>query len=176
LIQKGEKGMIGKVLGRRLQLLMCCSFAFVALGFFTTQINAQTAGSRPATASQDQIYKKITRAQMKAIMDSEGFSVTPDEDGDLVWKIEGFRSFMFVSKDEESLQFHASFRDEDATLAKVNEWNRAKRYSRTYLDAEGDPHLELDLDLAGGVTRARIVDFLKTCRVSFEAWRKEVVQ
>jgi hypothetical protein len=38
-----------------------------------------------------------------------------------------------------------------------------------------DPHLELDLDICGGVTEDRIRDFLKTCKVSFTAWQDEVV-
>jgi hypothetical protein len=60
-------------------------------------------------------------------------------------------------------------------LKDVNEWNRTKRYSRSYLDEEGDPFLELDLDLAGGVLKERIVDFLSTCRQSFLIWYDEVL-
>ena len=35
--------------------------------------------------------------------------------------------------------------------------------------------LELDLDLEGGVTQARIANFLKTSNISFSVWRNEVL-
>ena len=41
---------------------------------------------------------------------------------------------------------------------------------------DGDICLELDLDMAGGVTVARIKDFIKTCKVSLIAFEKEVVK
>jgi len=130
-------------------------------------LQAQTSG---------RLITKTTAAQIKAIMEKEGYAVTIDSDGDIVWKIDGLRTLMFIAKDQESLQFHAAFGDGSATLKKVNTWNKSKRYSRSYLDDEGDPHLELDLDLVGGVTEARVVDFLTTCRVSYLTWCKEVVK
>ena len=39
-----------------------------------------------------------------------------------------------------------------------------------------DRFLELDLDLAGGVTLDRIKDYLRTCRLSYTAWVAEVVK
>ena len=164
------------LLHRNLQQLILGTIVVLTVGVFAIQADAQQAGGRPASSSADQLFKSITRVQMKSIMDSEGSSVTPDDDGDLVWKIDGFKSFLFVAKDETSIQFHASFKSDNTTVRKVNEWNRTMRYSKTYLDSDGDPHLELDLDLAGGVTRARIIDFLKTCTLSFGNWKKQVVE
>lgn len=100
-----------------------------------------------------------------------------DKNGTLIWKINGFKTRLIIPDGEASnIQFHTAFNDGSATPEKVNAWNRTKRYSRTYLDDDGDPHLELDLDLEGGVTRERIVNFLLTCRVSMEAWCEEVVK
>jgi hypothetical protein len=61
-------------------------------------------------------------------------------------------------------------------LAKVNAWNKTKRFSRSYLDDDDHVCLELDLDLAGGVTPDRVRDFLKTCRSAFQLWCREVVE
>ena len=126
----------------------------------------------PANA---QIFEKITTNQLQQIMQEEGYGFEVDEDGDIVWKIEGIRTLVIRSKDGENLMFRVSFHNEDTTLAKVNTWNQTKRYSRTYLDEDGDPILELDLDLAGGVAKARIVDYLTTCRLSYTRWAKEVL-
>lgn len=82
---------------------------------------------------------------------------------------------MFILVQDTALQFYSVLPGVESSLETVNEWNRTKRYSRSYLDSDQDPVLELDLDLAGGVTEDRIIDFLSTCRLSFSAWLKEVM-
>ncbi|MFC3231283.1 YbjN domain-containing protein [Marinibaculum pumilum] len=42
----------------------------------------------------------------------------------------------------------------------ANAWNRDRRFGRLWLDEEGDPHLEMDVSTAGGVTTAHLVDLL----------------
>lgn len=130
----------------------------------------------PAEDGTDVVISTITTDELRSIMKAEGYETMFDKDGDVVWKIEGFKPHVFVAQDGKAIQFHSSFSDGNATLKKVNEWNRTKRFSRTYLDDDGDPHLELDLDMEGGVTVARLLDFLKTCRVSFDAWCRDVVE
>jgi Putative bacterial sensory transduction regulator len=137
---------------------------------------AVLAFAAAAQAGDKDIIESVTRNDVQELLEDEGFSVEVDEDGDLLWKLEGYNTWMFIAKDGESLQFYAPFGDGNATLKKVNTWNQTRRYSRSYLDDEGDPRLELDLDMAGGVTVARIKDFFLTCRVSFTAWTTEVVQ
>jgi hypothetical protein len=47
------------------------------------------------------------------------------------------------------------------SLERINAWNREKRFSWAYLDKDGDPVLESNLILTGGVTRETVVSFLK---------------
>ena len=57
--------------------------------------------------------------------------------------------------------------------ARLNGWNREKLFSRAYLDEDGDPVLEADLDLEGGVTNEAIRAFLENFRDSmreFTGW------
>lgn len=129
----------------------------------------------PAAYAQ-QVYKSMTSGQIKAIMEGEGYAVSTNDSGKVVWKIDGNKAAMLVGSDGTSLQFYAGFSGGGSSLAKVNKWNKDKRYSRSYIDDEGDPVLELDLDLTGGVTRERILDFLRTAKISFTAWRDEVVE
>ncbi len=42
------------------------------------------------------------------------------------------------------------------SLATINAWNAKARFAHAYLDAEGDPVLQMDLDLDGGVTDASL--------------------
>ena len=141
----------------------------------TALLLASLLGLPAAQAGQPPIIVKTTVDQLLTIAKDEGYAVSLDDDGDLMWKIEGFRTYLLISDSGEYIQFQTSFEDTEATLETVNAWNQTKRYSRTYLDDDGDPILELDLDLEGGVTHARIVDYLKTCRLSFQSWMNEVV-
>lgn len=147
----------------------------LALAVSLSVISLPCSGAARA-ALLERVVDSMTAEQLVEFMAGEGYAVEVHESGFLQWKLDGFRCQIFIADDAQSLQFHSSFGDGSATLKRVNEWNRTKRYSRTYLDDEGDPHLELDLDMVGGVTADRIRDYLKTCSVSFQAWRAEVVR
>ena len=48
------------------------------------------------------------------------------------------------------------------TLARINEWNKTKRFARAVLDNEGDPIILMDVDLDdGGLSRALFIDNLE---------------
>jgi hypothetical protein len=129
-----------------------------------------------AGAVSAQLYKKIERRDLLKILSSEGYTATEAEsERNVIWTLNGYKTLLLIAENMESIQFYVAFSDSKATLNKVNTWNKEKKYSRSYLDNDGDPVLELDLDLAGGVTRERIVDFLLTCRVSLSAWKPAVV-
>ncbi len=46
----------------------------------------------------------------------------------------------------------------------LNDWNRDRRFSKAYIDNEGDPALEFDVNLFGSVTQANLYD-------TFDWWR-----
>ncbi len=155
----------------------CCRF-FVALAAVSMLAGvygarAQEPEKKPENPSQ--IVKTISTRQLHAFMKSIGYEVTIEDAGVILWKIGEFKTLVLLNEDQNSLLFHVSIPAGDATLRKVNAWNRSKRYSRSYLNKSGDPCLELDLALKGGVTRARMADYFKTCRVSFVLWLREVV-
>ncbi len=126
-------------------------------------------------AAIDDVVDTVSIEELAELMEGEGYAVEVNNETFLQWKVDGYRCQVFVADDSQAVQFHVSFSDGNATLKKVNLWNATKRFSRTYLDEDGDPHLELDLDLAGGVTQERIVDYLRTCKVSLSTWCDEVV-
>ncbi len=75
-----------------------------------------------------------------------------------------------------NLQIAAVFSGRKATLAWVNEWNRSKRFSRAYLDREGDAVLTSDLDLEGGVSRGAVREFVNTFGSAVRAFRAHLSQ
>lgn len=127
-------------------------------------------------AQADTIHKKTDVESMMKIMQAEGYVVEIDEDGDILWRIDGFATYILIPAHGEMVQFYAIFTDSDEnTPEKINQWNRSKSYSRSYWTVDGYPVLELDLDFAGGVTEARIKDYLMTARLSFATWINEVL-
>src|SRR3569623_1025485 len=62
-----------------------------------------------------------------------------------------------------TIQFYAGFEGTKMTVGDMNEWNKAHRFSRAYIDKDGDPCIEGDLDLdSGGMSRALFLDNLDT--------------
>jgi hypothetical protein len=51
-------------------------------------------------------------------------------------------------------------RSSDVSMARVNSWNKDKRFGRAYIDKDGDGVLESDLVLKGGVTVEAVNDWL----------------
>ena len=43
----------------------------------------------------------------------------------------------------------------------IDRWNRTRRFGKGYLDRVGDPVVEFDLDVEGGVAEANVTEFLR---------------
>lgn len=70
-----------------------------------------------------------------------------------------------------TVTFRSGWSDASVKLDKINEWNRDKRFSRAYLDKEGDPILELDVNLdEGGMSRALFIDNVEFFETSLGAF------
>jgi hypothetical protein len=102
-------------------------------------------------------------------------SVEVDADGDMVVNMQGVRILVLVgSAKGQYVQMRFAMSGTTATMAKINAWNKSKMYSRAYMDDEGDPVLEAEQDLTGGVTSDRLKDFIKTFGISLTAFLREV--
>lgn len=55
--------------------------------------------------------------------------------------------------DCDDLNFYVGFLDLQPSLEVINDWNYAKRFSRAYLDEDGDACAEMDVDLSSGITK-----------------------
>lgn len=63
-----------------------------------------------------------------------------------------------VSKTCSSIQIWAGFAwgKDDPSLQRINEWNQSKRWLKAYMDKDGDPNVEYDLLLDGGVPESNL--------------------
>ncbi|MFZ5746053.1 MAG: YbjN domain-containing protein [Pseudomonadota bacterium] len=65
-------------------------------------------------------------------------------------------------RDCATIQFYAGFTDSKVGIAGMNEWNKTRRFGRAYIDDEGDPVVEMDVDMDdGGMTPALFEDNLE---------------
>jgi hypothetical protein len=72
--------------------------------------------------------------------------------------------------------FNHAWTGQNVNASDLNVWNRGYRFSHAYIDGDGDPVLEIDLDLAGGICEERIKDFVRTCNASFNRFQTEILK
>jgi hypothetical protein len=132
-------------------------------------------GAQPS----DAIVTRLGGQALLAVLQQEGFTpaLTKDGQGDpkIVFKVEGVKCAIFFYNCEggqcRSIKYAAGFAmKKKPSCAAVNTWNRERRFGRAFLDDEQDPHLQMDLDLDGGVTQAHLVESLSTWRAILPAF------
>ncbi len=67
----------------------------------------------------------------------------------------------------EELLFRAGFVTKDFTEREMAEWNRTSHFGKVYIDKEGDPSIEMDVILTGGVSETNMID-------NFDLWAQAV--
>jgi opacity protein-like surface antigen len=55
-------------------------------------------------------------------------------------------------------------------LERINGWNARTRYARAFLDEDGDPALQMDISLQGGVSAASLNGHLQTWGAALETY------
>lgn len=89
-----------------------------------------------------------------------------------------FQIFFYNCTDHKAcatVQFNSGYKlTTPVDLDRLNEWNRTKRFGRSFLDKENDPVLQMDVDLDdGGMSRALFIDnveFWTSILGEFEKW------
>ena len=97
-----------------------------------------------ALPNQAQAQKRSLK-QISKILDAEGYGTieTNKEDNYVSFKSDGNNILLFVDEDKD-IQFYAGFITEEPDCGVVNLWNREHRFSRAYVDDEGDYVIESD--------------------------------
>ncbi len=125
------------------------------------------------------VVRSLSRTQVQELLLACGLEVTlkPDvtESEPVTAKMRDYNFEIYFYDDSTAIQFHTSFGDVDVSLRALNSFHERYRYGRSYLDENGDPHLEVDLDLGGGVTVGALKEFIATCDVVFGYWLEEVI-
>ena len=123
-------------------------------------------------------HSTITPENLRPFLESAGAApeAVKDNTGDPAFKVNlnGLKAavFFYDRKGDSfgSIQIYAVFSGK-ASSATVNLWNRRHRFSRAYLDSDGDPSIESDLDLNGGVSDQSITRFIERFKVTVIAYQ-----
>jgi len=125
----------------------------------TMPLSAAAAADMIDATNAARIAQKLTDLGYRAKMDTDGA-------GDPMIRSAAsganFSVFFYGCTDGAdctAVQFQAGFDLADAsTAAKMNEWNKTHRFGTAYIDDEGDPMLQMDVTLDGGVSEANFAD------------------
>lgn len=119
---------------------------------------------------------------IKAILESQGWPATLVQETDKDPYLESSRNglkflVLFMNcadhRDCKTLQYYMGFNDaKNTSLDRLNQWNKDKRFARAYRDEEGDPVLEMDVDLDfSGLPRENIGETLNTWASLMDSYR-----
>lgn len=138
---------------------------------------AVTAMFHSAHADDQRVVDTMTSTQMRDLLGDEGFTgATIDEDDDVIVRMNGYPVIVFVRENNYTvIRFLFAVIGTNANYRDVNDWNRDRLFTKAYLDGDGDPALEMDMDLTGGVTIANIREAIRTYSQSHVAFLQDVV-
>jgi len=140
-----------------------------------------------ATPAHAELINATNPATIKAIVESQGWPATiVAKEGDDPY-IESTRSglkflVLFMNCEEgqkcKTLQYYMGFSDaKDVSLERLNQWNKDKRFARAYKDDEGDPVLEMDVDLDfAGIPRENVGETFNTWASLMDSFREYVFE
>jgi hypothetical protein len=138
--------------------------SLILLFSLALSLGAQQKGQQELAIDDQQVVETISSQLMRDLLLAEGFTdVEIDQDDDIIVRMNGYRLIIFVRPNEYStILFRFAISGSNADYLTVNDWDKTRLYTRAFLDEDGDPVLEMDLDLTGGVTIARIRDAIRT--------------
>ena len=112
-----------------------------------------------ATAESREVFTTCSNRMIENTLKGMGHTFTELENNAYRFEVDGFKIVIFNKS--EDVQLYAGWDLDGTTLNRVNEFNREKRWAKAYLDDEGDPVIEADLDFEGGVTQDSFERFIK---------------
>jgi len=135
-----------------------------------------------ATPAQAELVNAKNPATIKAIVESQGWPATivskPDEDPYIESNRNGLKFLVLFmnctdNRNCKTLQYYMGFTDaKNVSLERLNEWNKTKRFARAYRDKEGDPVLEMDVDIDfAGIPRENLGETFNTWASLMDSYR-----
>jgi hypothetical protein len=125
----------------------------------------------------------VTAAEVTAILQQRGYPATSSTDqvGDPLLKSTSkgvnFSVYFYTCNKSPrctSIQFYAGFKKPGISASQIGEWNRTTRFGKAYLDKDGDPNVEMDMDVEHGATTEAIANDLDRWIAVLGAFTKKI--
>ncbi len=132
------------------------------------------APSAARAQSVQAVVEHITDGDILTILKQRNLEFEKVKDGVFRLKLLDLKVLLF--RKDTNLQLYAGFTTKGkVSCDTINQWNKGKRFSRAYIDDEGDAVIESDMDLEGGVSPKAIGVFIDTFKLSLAAFVKQVI-
>jgi len=143
---------------RSRHIVLAVAVVFVIVGL---SMSALTAPTIYYAADEGIIHQVLSEMELE-------YELFLDNNNDPTWTFTYLGILItIISYDEVmpgcygSLLFYTGWATEvDISLTMINDWNSSSRFGRAYIDDSGDPVIELDLLMAGGVTADTIREYI----------------
>lgn len=129
-------------------MLNSLRLSLAGLALFATPVLAQETIDAKDPAKLEAILKGFGVARIEANSNTGNPQIDGRADG------KAYKLFFYGCTEKancKSVQFWAYW-DQEATVDKLNEWNRDTRYGKVYLDKDSDVVLEYDINMVNGVS------------------------
>jgi hypothetical protein len=151
------------------------SVASIALLVVAAPVAAQKdGGSSSGGSSSGHVRDRIDAQALNGLLRDKGLNGTVNERGNVVVESNGSKIVFFISG--QTLQAYYGVSGTKANVNTVNDWNKSKRFGRAYIDGDGDPCVELDYDLEGGVTDESIKVWFDTVTAIQRSFKQHVAR
>ena len=145
------------------------------LGSFSlAAIPSQAQEMNTNYSRQSHIWEFLDERNLKSIMSQQNYDVSIDEDNDIFWRTDGYKTYIRILDKGHTLLYFVKFTNEDVSFKQVNTWNSKAKFSRSYL-TEKSVVFEMGINLEGGITHNRLLSFLESCNKTMKKWKKNVV-
>lgn len=119
---------------------------------------------------------KYTDNELVEVLQDNGYSsVEIRKEGLVVVKIDG-RKYMLLNDDDGDLQLYYGIGGVEISYQDINGWNKSKKFTRAYVDSDGDVALEMDLQSDAGLSKTHISEFLDLFVLSVSYFREYIYE
>lgn len=133
---------------------------------------ASTAtGSGSTSRSSSEVITSISVGDLRSLLSDMGYEPRSLEGQDNAWAVQMGDRPVLVRIGGEGKNLLLWSYVQGGSLNKVNEWNKEKRFSRAYLDGDGDANVEWDIDLEGGVTVDAVREGIRTFQAVVQVFK-----
>jgi hypothetical protein len=141
--------------------LLVASVATPAAAQKKGQLTTGTGTSTSSRGSGD-VITSMSVSDLRSLLSDMGYQPQSLEGRDNAWAVRMADRPVLITVGGDGKNLLLWSYVQGGSLNKVNEWNKQKRFSRAYLDGDGDANVEWDIDLEGGVTMDAVREGIKT--------------